>query len=80
MLKYVIVTNYDLDSGVLKKARSQVATLNNLGFLSELVVITQDAEKKEEFDDVKILYVEKLGREKFLSRLQRTKNNPMHDQ
>lgn len=73
MLKYVIVTNYDLDSGVLKKARSQVATLNNLGFLSELVVITQDAGKKEEFDDVKILYVEKLGREKFLSRLQRTK-------
>jgi glycosyltransferase involved in cell wall biosynthesis len=73
MLKYVIVTNYDLDSGVLKKARSQVATLNNLGFLSELVVITQDAEKKEESGDVKLLYVEKLGREKFFSRLQRTK-------
>ena len=73
MLKYVIITNYDLDSGIIKKARSQVATLNNLGFKAELVVVAEDSEKKEEFDDIKLVYVEKLGRKFFLSRLQRTK-------
>ena len=32
MLKYVIITDYEPDSGIMKKARAQVAALNNWAF------------------------------------------------
>ena len=46
MLKYVIVTDNNLNSGVLKKVRYQVDTLNDLGIPSELDIITQVERKK----------------------------------
>jgi glycosyltransferase involved in cell wall biosynthesis len=71
MLKYVMITDEDLDSGKIKKARAQVAALNDSGIKSELVIVTKNLEKKEGFDHVKLLYVEKSERENFLSRLKR---------
>lgn len=73
MLKYVIITNYGLDSGIIKKARAQIAALNELGITSELVIVTQDSDKKEEFNNIKLLYVETLERKNILSRLKRAK-------
>ncbi len=38
MLKYVIITNNNPYSGVLKKVRYQVDTLNELGFLQDRIL------------------------------------------
>jgi len=73
MLKYVIITNYEPEDGIMKKARAQVAALNALGIPSELIIVTQDVEKKEEFDNVTLLYVGKFEDQTIFSRLKRAK-------
>jgi len=73
MLKYVIVSDNDLNSGVLKKARYQVDTLNNLGIRSQLVIVTEEKEKKEESGPIHFFYFKKLERKTLLSRLQRAR-------
>jgi len=75
MLKYVIVsdTNPNLDSGVLKKVRYQVDTLNNLGIKSELVIVTEENEKNKGSGPIQFLYYQKLGKTTLLSRLQRVR-------
>ncbi len=73
MLKYVMITDEDLDSGKIKKARAQVTALNNLGVKSELVIITNVLEKGEGLDNIKLLYVEKCEKENILSKLKRAK-------
>jgi glycosyltransferase involved in cell wall biosynthesis len=73
MLQYVIITDYEPEDGIMKKARAQVAALNALGIPSELIIVTQDVEKKEEFDNVTLLYVGKCEDQKIFSRLKRAK-------
>jgi glycosyltransferase involved in cell wall biosynthesis len=73
MLKYVIITDDNPDSGVLKKARYQVDALNNLGMKSELVIITQEVRKQEESGPVHYVYFEKLAKKSLLSRFWRAK-------
>ncbi|MCK9592799.1 MAG: glycosyltransferase [Methanoregula sp.] len=75
MLKYVIVSDAhpNLNSGVLKKVRYQVDTLNNLGIKSELVIVTEENEKNEESDPIQFLYYRKLEKTTLLSRLQRVR-------
>lgn len=71
MLKYVIVTDDNPDSGIFKKARYQVATLNSLGIKSELNIITSEKGKEEESAMIKIFYYGKSERKTILSRLVR---------
>jgi glycosyltransferase involved in cell wall biosynthesis len=73
MLKYVIVTDNNLDSGVLKKVRYQVDTLNELGFLSELDIITQVAGKDEGTGSTHFFYFDRLEKTTVFTRLQRAK-------
>lgn len=40
MLKYLIITSADLESGVMKKAIAQVSGFNSTGLRSELIVLT----------------------------------------
>ena len=71
MLKYVIVTDDNPDSGVLKKARYQVATLNRLGIISELHIITPEKGNEQESSTIKFFYYGKFQRITILSRLVR---------
>ncbi len=71
MLKYVLVTDDNPDSGVLKKARYQVATLNDLGIVSELVIITPEKGKEEESAMIKFFYYGKSERKTIFSRFLR---------
>jgi glycosyltransferase involved in cell wall biosynthesis len=73
MLKYVIVSDDNPDSGVLKKARYQVDALNNLGMTSELVIVTQEVRKQEESGPVRYVYFEKLAEKSLVSRFRRAK-------
>ncbi len=72
MLKYVIVTDDNLKSGVLKKARYQVDTLNNLGIPSELDIISQ-VEREDAESGIHFFYFEKLEHATISARLQRAK-------
>jgi glycosyltransferase involved in cell wall biosynthesis len=71
MLKYVIVTDDNPDSGVLKKARYQVATLNGLGIAAELDIITAETGKEEASATIKFFYCGKPERKTFFSRFVR---------
>lgn len=72
MLKYVLVTDDIPDSGVLKKARYQVATLNDLGVAAELVVITPEKQQEEpESGTITYFYYGKLDRKSLFARLRR---------
>jgi glycosyltransferase involved in cell wall biosynthesis len=71
MLKYVIVTDDNPDSGVLKKARYQVATLNDLGIESELVILTAEKGNEDESATMKFFYYGKTERKTLLSRFVR---------
>jgi len=73
MLKYLIITDDNPQSGVLKKARYQVDALNDLGMKSELVIITQEVRKQEESGPVRYVYFEKLAKKSLMSRLWRAK-------
>ena len=73
MLKYLIITDDNPQSGVLKKARYQVNALNDLGMKSELVIITQEVRKQEESGPVRYVYFEKLAEKSLMSRLWRAK-------
>ncbi len=73
MLKYLIITDDNPQSGVLKKARYQVDALNDLGMKSELVIITQEVRKQEESGPVRYVYFEKLAEKSLMSRLWRAK-------
>jgi len=74
MLKYVVVSDdNNLNSGVLKKARYQVDTLNNLGIRSELVIVTEEREKTEVPPGIHYYYFPKLEKKTLLSRLQRAR-------
>ena len=73
MFKYVIVTDDNPDSGVLKKARYQVDALNTLGVKSELVIVTQEVRKQEESGPVHYVYFDKLAEKSLLSRFRRAK-------
>jgi glycosyltransferase involved in cell wall biosynthesis len=73
MLKYVMISDEDLDSGKFKKARAQVAILNDLGIESELVIVTNMRGQAEIPDHVKLLFVEKSAGETILLKLQRAK-------
>jgi glycosyltransferase involved in cell wall biosynthesis len=73
MLKYVMITDEDLDSGKIKKARAQVAALNKLGIISQLVIVTNVLEERGDTYNVKLLYVGKSDKDTFLSRLKRAK-------
>ena len=73
MLKYVVVTDDNPDSGVLKKARYQVDALNDLGLKSELVIITQEPGNPEESGPVHYVYFDKLEKSSLFSRLLRAK-------
>ena len=73
MLKYVIVSDNNLNSGVLKKARYQVDTLNILGIRSQLIIVTEEKEKMEESGPIHFFYFKKLERKTLLSRLQRAR-------
>jgi glycosyltransferase involved in cell wall biosynthesis len=71
MLKYVIVTDDNPDSGVLKKARYQVAALNDLGIESVLVIITAEKGNDEESATMKFFYYGTSERKTILSRFTR---------
>jgi glycosyltransferase involved in cell wall biosynthesis len=73
MLKYVIVTDDNLKSGVLKKARYQVETLNAMGIPAELDIITQEGRKDVESESIHFFYFEKLASATVFARLQRAK-------
>jgi glycosyltransferase involved in cell wall biosynthesis len=73
MLKYVVVTDNNPDSGVLKKVRYQVDTLNDLGFPAELDIITQVERKETTPGTIKFFYFEKLEKTTFFARLERAK-------
>ena len=73
MLKYVIVTDNNLNSGVLKKVRYQVDTLNELGFLSELDIITQVGRKNDDTGSTHFFYFERLEKTTVFARFQRAK-------
>ncbi len=73
MLKYLMVTSSGLESGVIKKAFTQVSGLNSLGLQSELVIISDqnfpDLSGSESF--VRIVSYETLDRRDFFGRLRR---------
>jgi glycosyltransferase involved in cell wall biosynthesis len=71
MLTYVIVTDDNPDSGVLKKARYQVATLNSLGIRSELHIITSEKGTEQDSSTIKFSYYGKFQRITVLSRFVR---------
>ena len=71
MLTYVIVTDDNPDSGVLKKARYQVATLNSLGIRSELHIITSEKGTEQESSTIKFYYYGKFQKLTLLSRFVR---------
>ena len=73
MLKYVTLSRGNLHRGTTKKARYQVAALNELGIASELLIVTQKQGKEEVFEQVKFFYVETVERKNILSRLDRAK-------
>ena len=73
MLKYVIVTDDNLKSGVLKKARYQVETLNALGIPAELDIITQEGREDFESESIHFFYFEKIASATVFARLQRAK-------
>lgn len=73
MLKYVVVTDNNPDSGVLKKVRYQVDTLNDLGFPSELDIITQVERKETVPGTIQFFYFEKLAKTTIFARLERAK-------
>ena len=69
-----MITDEDLDSGKIKKARAQVALLNDSGITSELIIVTNvREEKKGNGKQVKLVYVEKSEKETILSRWERAR-------
>jgi hypothetical protein len=73
MLRYVIVTDNNPDSGVLKKVRYQVDTLHDLGFPSELDIITQVERKEDETGRINFFYFNALEKTSVFARLARAK-------
>jgi glycosyltransferase involved in cell wall biosynthesis len=72
MLKYVIIADTDLQSGIIKKAGDQVSALNELGISSELIIISQVTEK-EDTDHFSKYYCVKFEGNTFYSRWKRAR-------
>jgi len=68
-----MITDNDPDSGKIKKARAQVATLNDSGVTAQLIIVTQTFPKEEKFDDIQVFNVEKPRSENFFSKITRAK-------
>ena len=73
MLKYVMISDDDPDSGKIKKARAQVAALNKTGIISELIIVTQISNKQEKFNDIRFFNLEKPEKENIFSKINRAK-------
>jgi glycosyltransferase involved in cell wall biosynthesis len=71
MFRYLIVSDDNPASGVLKKARYQVDALNALGMKAELVIVTQEAGNPEVSGPVHIVQYHKPAKKTLGARLQR---------
>ena len=74
MFRYLVVTDDNPESGVLKKARYQVDALNALGMKAELVIVTQEVREREESGPVRYVHFDKLAKKTLFSRLLRAKH------